>query len=113
MFERPYLQNIINRIKEPRNFIQVIMGPRQVGKSTLITQLTEKLYIPFQFIWLSQPWDTARLLMQQQGASEYLLVIDEIQKISNWSETVKLLWEKVIKPQIRLCTGKARECSGP
>ena len=37
--------------------------------------------------------ETARLKMEQGNAQEFLLVIDEIQKISNWSETVKLLWD--------------------
>jgi predicted AAA+ superfamily ATPase len=31
--------------------------------------------------------------MRSQAANEYLLIIDEIQKISNWSETVKKLWD--------------------
>jgi len=34
MFERPYLKSIKSRIEEPRKFIQVILGPRQVGKTT-------------------------------------------------------------------------------
>jgi predicted AAA+ superfamily ATPase len=45
MFERAELQEIRKRVYEPRKFIQVISGPRQVGKTTLITQLLEKLTI--------------------------------------------------------------------
>jgi predicted AAA+ superfamily ATPase len=104
MFERSHLQLIRKRIEEPRRFIQVLLGPRQVGKTTLIHQLMEKTKIPGRFVsadavpasntaWLEQQWETARLQMDQAGASEYLLVIDEIQKIGNWSETVKLLWD--------------------
>jgi len=104
MFERPYLQVLKSRISEPRNFIQVVMGPRQVGKTTLVTQLTAGYQHAFHFVtadavpaagtvWLGQQWETARLMMKQQQASEFLLVIDEIQKIANWSETVKLLWD--------------------
>jgi uncharacterized protein len=104
MFERPHLQPIIKRIREPRRFIQVLIGPRQVGKTTLINQLLEKCKIPNHFAsadavaasniaWLEQQWETARLKMKQEKAQEYLLVIDEIQKIANWSETVKLLWD--------------------
>lgn len=104
MFERPYLQVLIRRVVEPRKFIQVIMGPRQVGKTTLVTQLTAQYGHPFHFVsadavpaagatWLEQQWETARLMLAQQGASEFLLVIDEIQKITNWSEVVKLLWD--------------------
>jgi predicted AAA+ superfamily ATPase len=104
MFERPHLQPIIKRIREPRRFIQVLIGPRQVGKTTLINQLLEKCKIPNHFAsadavaasniaWLEQQWETARLKMKQEKAQEYLLVIDEIQKIANWSETAKLLWD--------------------
>lgn len=104
MFERPHLQPIINRIQEPRRFIQVLLGPRQVGKTTLVFQLLEKNKMPYHFAsadaiaasnitWLEQQWETARLVMAQEKAEEFLLVIDEIQKIGNWSETVKLLWD--------------------
>lgn len=42
---------------------------------------------------LEQQWETARIKIERQKAEEYLLVIDEIQKIHNWSEIVKLLWD--------------------
>jgi uncharacterized protein len=104
MYERPHLQPLIERLQEPRRFIQVLMGPRQVGKTTLVTQLVERLVIPFHFVsadavaisnttWLEQQWETARLKMDTLQAPEFLLVIDEIQKINNWSETAKLLWD--------------------
>ena len=104
MFECHHLQGLIKRMQEPRRFIQVIMGPRQVGKTTLVTQLAGKVNIPYQFIsadavaatnaiWLEQQWETARIKLVQEGAEEFLLVIDEIQKIGNWSEVVKLLWD--------------------
>lgn len=104
MFERPQLQSLIKRIQEPRRFLQVLMGPRQVGKTTLVTQLVEKIAMPYYFVsadaiaasntvWLEQQWETARLKMDASQAEEFLLVIDEIQKIENWSETVKLLWD--------------------
>jgi predicted AAA+ superfamily ATPase len=104
MFVRPHLQELIQRIQEPRNFIQVIMGPRQVGKTTLVTQLVEKISISHHFvsadaiaatntIWLEQQWEAARTMMDQQKVPEFLLIIDEIQKIEQWSEAVKLLWD--------------------
>jgi len=78
MFERPYIQQITSRMNEPRSFIQVLMGPRQVGKSTLIGQVLAKLNIPHHFIsadavanagevWLEQQWETARLQGKLQG----------------------------------------------
>lgn len=104
MFERPHLQLFIKRIQEPRNFIQVLTGPRQVGKTTMVRQLLDKIHIPGMLlsadavaapgsIWLQEQWEAVRLNMQAKGLTEYLLVIDEIQKINNWSETVKQLWD--------------------
>ncbi len=105
MIERSQLQVLVKRISEPRRFIQVLMGPRQVGKTTMALQLTRKINIPYLFEsadaitavntnWIEQIWDAARLRMKVQSASEYLLVIDEIQKIGNWREKVKQQWDK-------------------
>lgn len=104
MFERSELQEIRKRVYEPRKFIQVISGPRQVGKTTLITQLLEKLTIPALYesadaipagnnLWIDQLWDTVRLKLKSQKTSEFILIIDEIQKIPNWSEAVKKNWD--------------------
>lgn len=104
MFQRPYLKQLIQRINEPRRFIQVIMGPRQVGKTTLVNQLSRQMKLQSHFVsadavpssdtsWLAQQWETARQQMQIQKESEFLLVIDEIQKIHNWSEMIKLQWD--------------------
>lgn len=103
-YERQQIQILEKRIHEKRRFIQVIMGPRQVGKTTLVTQLLKKTKIPQYFtsadgantttgIWIEQQWDIARLKYDQSGVKDFVLVIDEIQKIDNWSETVKLLWD--------------------
>jgi uncharacterized protein len=105
MFERPHIQQLTVRLNEPRHFIQVIMGPRQVGKSTLTTQLLDKLNIPHLYVsadavttsgevWLEQQWQTARLKWKSSGAESLILAIDEIQKISNWSEVIKKLWDE-------------------
>jgi uncharacterized protein len=105
MFIRSQIQIVEKRLNEPRKFIQVIVGPRQVGKSTLVSQLLEKTSTPRTFesadgvanintTWLQQIWESARLIMATTGAKEHLLVIDEIQKIDNWSETIKQQWDK-------------------
>ena len=105
MFERPYLKLIKSRIEEPRKFIQVILGPRQVGKTTMVTQLISQLSTLNLYesadavsatssVWLTQIWERARLRLKTTEASELLLIIDEIQKIDNWSEIVKQQWDK-------------------
>lgn len=96
---------IKNRIEEKRRFIQVIMGPRQIGKTTTVRQTIKELNMPFHFVaadgvansnfaWIEQQWETARIIMNNQNANECLLVIDEIQKIDNWAEIVKAEWDK-------------------
>jgi predicted AAA+ superfamily ATPase len=49
MYERPYLKQVKSRVEEPRKFIQVILGPRQVGKTTMVTQLLSQLSIPYVY----------------------------------------------------------------
>ena len=105
MIERFELQKVMSVLNEPKKFIQVLVGPRQVGKTTLINQLIKKIDIPNTFesadaipasdqVWVSQIWNNARQLLSASSKKEYLLVIDEIQKIDNWSEIVKRLWDE-------------------
>ena len=49
MFLRPHYKLVKERINEPRRFIQVLMGPRQVGKTTLAGQLVQDLDVPWLF----------------------------------------------------------------
>ncbi len=113
MFERHHLQGLIKRMQEPRRFVQVIMGPRQVGKTTLVTQLAAQVKIGYLFVsadsvaagnatWLEQQWEAARIKLAQDKRAGFLLVIDEIQKIDNWSETVKLLWDTDTRNNLHL-----------
>ncbi len=105
MFQRSHFQILVNRINEPRKFIQVITGPRQVGKTTLVHQASASFTFPYMFVsadavslgssvWLKQQWDIARIKMAQENSNDFVLIIDEIQKIDQWSETVKLLWDE-------------------
>jgi hypothetical protein len=100
--KRPIFSEILKRIQEQRRFIQVLLGPRQVGKTTLMVQITESLDKPFHFVsadlatlqdlsWLEQQWEVARQkVVKGKGC---LLIIDEIQKIPQWSSLVKSLWD--------------------
>jgi predicted AAA+ superfamily ATPase len=113
MFERKELKTLQKRIAEPRKFIQIVMGPRQVGKTTMLRQLYNQVNTPVLLesadaisaantSWLEQIWESARLQMKAKSAEEFILIIDEIQKISNWSETVKKLWDEDGFNQINL-----------
>ncbi|MBR6455703.1 MAG: ATP-binding protein [Prevotella sp.] len=104
MYKRYEYQVVMNRLKEPRKFIQVVMGPRQVGKSTVVKQVLQDLDMPYQLFsadnvpasntaWVSNCWAAVRSLKENKGFESIILVIDEIQKISNWSEVVKKEWD--------------------
>ena len=105
MIERSQKAILAKRVEtEPRRFIQVIAGPRQVGKTTLVRQFVDQCQIPVHFVaadlvpanqssWISQQWEVARLMLDRSEKKESILVIDEIQKIGNWSETVKKEWD--------------------
>lgn len=103
-FIRNYYNVLMSRICENRSKIQVLIGPRQVGKSTLMSQVLRDLTIPYTLAkaddvdpadkeWIHATWESARAAMDAHGESERLLVIDEIQKIEQWSEAVKLDWD--------------------
>lgn len=103
-YTRKQYYTLKERIEEPRRFIQVLAGPRQVGKSTLVEQVLKSLTIPHSIEvadavepndndWIRRVWESARTTMTLRGEAEHLLVIDEIQKIDNWSEVVKREWD--------------------
>ena len=105
MFKRTVFQTIKSRIEEDRKFIQVLMGARQIGKSTVVKQVLNETDVPYQVYsadnvpasntaWISNCWAAARSLKQNNGWDCILLVIDEIQKIANWSEAVKKEWDE-------------------
>src|SRR5262245_25566124 len=101
-FRRPQAAELSRRLAEPRRFIQVVAGARQVGKTTMVQQVAEATRVPVRFAsadeptlrgpeWIAQQWEAARLAIGPGGA---VLVIDEVQKASGWSESVKRLWDE-------------------
>lgn len=85
--------------------IQVLFGPRQVGKTTLARQVRKLLAWPTHsatadavgtatHTWLLAQWEQARLIARTSPESPALLILDEVQKIPNWSELVKKLWDE-------------------
>lgn len=104
MYKRSEYQLVKSRLEEPRRFIQVLMGPRQVGKSTVVKQVLQDYEGEYLFFsadnepatnsaWISDCWSSVRRLMIAKELTSIVLVIDEIQKIANWSEVVKKEWD--------------------
>jgi uncharacterized protein len=103
-FQRGQVDILTGRLSEPRRFMQIVAGPRQVGKTTLVIQALARLGIPHVFAsadeptlrdaaWLAAQWERARAeaSASRDGA---VLAIDEVQKAPHWSETVKRLWDE-------------------
>ena len=121
-FERTQVSTLVQRLgEEPRQII-ALFGPRQTGKTTILDQALRRIpfgsrylavdepdsstpRIPFDAdeatspspgrprntAWLVDNWESARLEAGRSG--RFVLAFDEIQKISDWSETVKGLWD--------------------
>lgn len=98
-FQRAFVTQLAQRLTAVQPFIQVVVGPRQVGKTTGVRQLLAQGPWPHHYAnaddvlvsdrsWLLEHWQQA--LLQGEGA---LLVVDEIQKVANWPETIKALWD--------------------
>lgn len=99
--KREFTIELEKRLQEPLNFIQVVLGPRQVGKTTGLEQIIKKWKGPSLMItadetaapsaeWLRLQWQRAKEL-----SDETLFVVDEVQKIPDWSTTVKNLFDSV------------------
>ena len=112
-YTRPQAAELIRRLEEPRRFIHVVTGARQVGKTTLVTQVAKRVGLPTRFVsadeptlrgaqWIDAQWEGARLLAGESGKQGALLVIDEVQKAPVWSETVKRLWDEDSRARRRL-----------
>jgi len=113
VFIRPKASVLSRRLGEPRRFIQVVAGPRQVGKTTLVQQVLAGIGCPVVSAsadepalrdrrWMEQQWDSARLAAREGGRRGAVLALDEVQKVSGWSETVKRLWDEDTQRRIPL-----------
>lgn len=99
----PYADVLIERLMQPRHFMQVMSGPRQVGKTTMVLRVVEVVGLPYHYAtadspalrgaaWIGQQWNAARALARQGESA--VLILDEIQKVAGWPESVKLLWDE-------------------
>ena len=112
-FRRPQLIQLTARLEEPRRFMQVLAGPRQTGKTTLIQQALDSIRMHSHYSsadepalrgtpWIEQQWEVARSHAREKPKRGSVLVLDEIQKIPGWSETVKRLWDEDTRKKIPL-----------
>jgi len=105
MYKRNIYKVLTSRTAESRRYIQVLSGPRQTGKTTLAQRAMAAIKISSHYAtadepalkdrtWIEQQWEVARMKTKSDGRrKKALLVLDEIQKITGWSETVKRLWD--------------------
>nr|VFJ60147.1 MAG: hypothetical protein BECKDK2373C_GA0170839_107818 [Candidatus Kentron sp. DK] len=102
MFYRPQRKAINERLRQPRRFLQVLAGPRQVGKTTLARQAMDAFPGRSHYAtadlpsapdtgWVEQQWRIARLMAKHAPT---LLILDEAHKVPRWSEAVKRLWDE-------------------
>jgi len=104
-YVRPLFDLALARARERRRFLQVLAGPRQVGKTTLARQVLEALDRPSHYAtaddpagrdaaWVEAQWEIGRLRAREGARTGALLVLDEVQKVTGWSEVVKRLWDE-------------------
>lgn len=95
----------LTRARAPRGVIQVLAGPRQVGKTTVARQVIAEAELPSHFAsaddpagqdreWIRQQWEVGRLAARGNSGRGALLVLDEVQKVEGWASVVKLLWDE-------------------
>ena len=112
-FQRTMVDDLAQALRRDTPWIQVVIGPRQVGKTTAMQQLLERLKQPCHVAaadtalppgseWIESHWSLAASL-RATAAAPTLLVLDEIQKVQGWSEVVKRLWDETLRARRPLC----------
>ena len=101
-FRRPQAADLARRLARRRCYIQVVVGPRHVGKTSLVERVTDAAGVPVHFAsadlptvrgaeWIAREWEAARSAGRGAGA---ILVLDEVHKAANWAATVSGLWDE-------------------
>ncbi len=134
-YQRPQEELLKSRLSESVHFINLLAGPRQVGKTTIIRDLISQILTQGYYVsvdeepakandiysleiipstvtppqkkdaaWLQFQWQEARnrtaqwLKLRQnidknKQIASFIFAIDEVQKIEEWSDIVKGLWD--------------------
>lgn len=121
-FHRQQVSTIVSRLGEAPETLIIVSGPRQAGKTTLVRQALDQVDMEHRYLlvdepelptpslpydeheavaavaetrdtqWLVRAWEKARK-DAERSKHGFVLLLDEIQKIPQWSETVKGLWD--------------------
>ncbi|MFN3453736.1 MAG: ATP-binding protein [Pseudobdellovibrio sp.] len=104
-----FINNLEHNKKSDWDWIQVIVGPRQVGKTTGIQQYLEGLQVEeYHYASADGPilkgpeWLVEQWLTLSKKSSDGVLVIDEVQKIEKWSEALKNLWDQQKRKPVKI-----------
>ncbi len=103
-FRRHIVAEILSRLEQDAERIQVLSGPRQVGKTTVVRQVLREMDSPSHYAsaddpllrdaaWLEAQWEEGRRLARSRNGPA-VLAVDEIQKVTGWAEAVKRLWDE-------------------
>lgn len=113
VYERQLLLSLRNELTKPTSVIHALIGPRQVGKTTIARQIQESINfpaiyatadspVPLDSAWIETQWRRA-ITESNSTHSPILLILDELQKVRGWSETLKILWDtRLSGPEIRV-----------
>ncbi|MCX5977033.1 MAG: ATP-binding protein [Coprothermobacterota bacterium] len=112
-YQRQLAKTLHDTLARPTSVVHVLIGPRQVGKTTIARQIESSLGIPaiyasadspiqLDFSWIEAQWRRAVSSALPQGGP-VLLILDELQKVRGWSEILKILWDgRAYAPEIRV-----------
>jgi predicted AAA+ superfamily ATPase len=105
------LATLVRRLREPSpGRVQLLAGPRQVGKTTLLVKLQEHFGNAATYVAADSPeaalpgfWE--RLWAETQSRSRKnrtILLIDEIQHLPDWNRRLKAEYDRVHRLKLRV-----------
>ena len=84
------------RLAEKQPHLQVVVGPRQVGKTTALQAAlgTRGVYHSADYPTPLPAEVIAEWWTEAEHSPERILAIDEVQKITNWAPALKAAWDR-------------------